>query len=175
MNKATIACAMIAAATTAACGSRMLVPPRLDLAELYRVGLITFTMENARGELNVVATERFAGEVFAAQSGVEVLELGTVDEVLAELGQERLGPRAARAIGEEYEVAAFFVGQVRASNVKPRASLVGFPSLEAVVDVQMTVRLISAESGAAMWSNSARATETVGGLSLIGDEVVSSM
>jgi len=172
MSRATISIALLAAAATTACGSRMLVPPRLDLAELYRVGLVTFTMENAKGDLNVLATERFAGEVFAAQGGVEVLELGTADQVLAEIGEERLGPRAARAIGDEYELAAFFVGQIRASNVKPRASLIRFPSLEAVVDVQMTVRLISAESGATMWSNSARATETVGGLSLIDDEVV---
>ena len=158
-------------AIVAGCGPKLLVPPRLDLVELYRVGLVRFTIENAKGSLNEIATEYFAEEVFVAQQGVEVLELGTLEQVLEEIGRESFDSRAARAMGDEYDVSAVFLGHLTASNVKPRAALYEFPGLEAVVSVRLTVRLISTESGATLWSNSAHATETVGELGLSGDDI----
>jgi len=55
----------------AACGGkRVLVPPRLDLMPYGRVALVIFTVENAKGSLHEFATQRFAEEVLAAQSGL---------------------------------------------------------------------------------------------------------
>jgi hypothetical protein len=162
----------MAAIAAAGCGPKLLVPPRLDLVPFGQVGLITFTVENAKGDLNQLATEYFAAEVLASQGGMEVLELGELETVLNEVGRERLEPRTAQAVGDAYDVPAVFVGHMKVSDVKPRAALVRFPSVEAVVSVQITVRLVSTESGGTMWSNSARATESVGGIALTDREII---
>ena len=72
----------------AGCSSkRVLMPPRMDLTEYHRVGLVTFTVENAKGSLHELATERFLADVLDGQPGIEVIELGDADEVLAEIGE----------------------------------------------------------------------------------------
>src|SRR5207248_4639458 len=61
------------------CGGRnVLLPPRLDLRPYAKLGLVTFSVENARGSLQRYATEQFAEQVLAAQPGIELLELGSV-------------------------------------------------------------------------------------------------
>jgi hypothetical protein len=156
------------------CASKkVLVPPRLDLTEHGRVGLVTFTIENAKGDLNGFATERFLQDVFAGQQGIEVLELGDAEALLAEVGESELGPRAIQRIGDAYRVPAVFVGHLKVSDVKPRGSLSGLslPRVEATVTVDLTVRLLSTESGGTLWSNRARASDVVGQVGLAGGEI----
>lgn len=148
-------------------GARVLVPPRLDLTPYQRVGLVTFTVENAEGSLGEFATQRFASQIFEAQRGVEVLELGDQERLLRELGTDQLDAAAIRAIGDEHGVPAVFVGNLLVSDVKPRASILGIPRLEAEVSVALTVRLRSTESGATAWSRSTRATGRVAGLAVV--------
>jgi hypothetical protein len=153
-----------------ACGggrSRVLVPPQLDLAPYQSVGLVLFTVENAKGSLHELATARFAEEVLGAQR-IEVLELGDESPLLRETGQTRYGAAQARAIGEEHGVPAVFFGHLVVSNVKPAASLADLARFRAEVDVSLSVRLMSAESGGTLWSRSSRATAPVGQLTLNG-------
>jgi len=152
------------------CASRYVwVGPRLDLRPHTPVGLVTFTIENAQGELNQLATRRFAEAAFAGQEGIEILELGDAETVLAQVGEPELGPRAAQRIGTEYDVPAVFVGHLVVSNVKPSGALPPFggPQLRATVSVELTVRLLSTGSGGTLWTRSARATETVGEIGLV--------
>jgi hypothetical protein len=156
------------------CASKkVLVAPRLDLTEYGRVGLVKFTIENAKGDLNGFATERFLADVFAGQQGIEVLELGEADALLAEVGESQLGPRAIQRIGDAYRVPAVFVGHLKVSDVKPRGVLSGLslPRVEATVTVELTVRLLSTESGGTLWSNRARATDVVGQVGLAGGDI----
>lgn len=154
------------AGTTACASKRVLVPPVMDVSPYGRLGLITFTAENAKGDLNTLATEYFAEEVLAAQP-VELLELGELEGVLSEVGMSRLDVAAFRAIGEAYDVPAVFVGDLDVSGIEPRASLAAL-RFEANITVQAAVRLVSTESGGSVWRESARITDRVGHLSLIG-------
>jgi hypothetical protein len=153
-----------------ACSSKILMPPQFDLAPHHRIGLVTFTIENAKGSLNELATERFMTHVLGGQPGIEVLELGDAERLLAELGESELGPRAAQKIGEKYGTTAVFFGHLIVSDVKPRGVLRGLdlPHLEANVTVEIRARLLATESGGTLWSNSARETETVGQVGLAG-------
>jgi hypothetical protein len=152
----------------AACGgTTVMIPPRLALAPYQPVGQIAFTTENARGALGGLATDRFRDQIFAAQAGVEVLELGDQDTVLAAIERPRLDGEAVRAIGEREGVSALFAGHLLVSNVKPRARLGPMPAVSADVTVTLTVRLFSTESGATVWSSSAQATETIAGLAVV--------
>lgn len=154
----------------AGCASKYVwVGPRLDLQPHTPVGLVTFTIENAQGELHQVATRRFAEAAFAGQEGIEILELGDAETVLAQVGEPEMGPRAAQRVGTEYEVPAVFVGHLIVSNVKPSGALPPFggPQVRATVSVELTVRLLSTRSGGTLWTRSARATETVGEIGLV--------
>ncbi|MDH5805947.1 MAG: hypothetical protein OEZ54_12270 [Gemmatimonadota bacterium] len=156
---------------TAACGSRAprpVFPPRLDLFQFGRVGLVKFVMEDAEGTLDEFATQRFAETVIDAQMGVEVLELGDQQEVLDQVGQSAMDRAALQAISGEYDTPAIFVGEIVVSNIQPRASLGIPPRLRAEVTVELVVRLYSGESGGTLWTRSAQATQTVAHLSLEG-------
>lgn len=146
------------------CAKYAWVAPRLDLRPHTPLALVTFTIENAQGTLHEVATRRFAEAALAGQDGIELLELGDAEAVLAVVGEPTLGPRAAQRIGTEHGVPAVFVGHLVVSDVKPRGILppFGAPRAEATVSVELTVRLLSTSSGGTLWSRSARATETVG-------------
>jgi hypothetical protein len=154
MAPLTVAAVMLAA--VGACSSkRVLVPPRIDLSGYNRLGLVGFTIENAEGDaLNRLATDRFMTNVLEGQQGIEILELGEADALLAEIGETQLGPRAAQRIGDEYGVPAVFMGHLTVSDVKPRGRLAGIsvPHVEATVSVDLTVRLLSTESGGTTWS-----------------------
>src|SRR2546428_7037950 len=120
----------------------VLVPPRLDLQPYGRLGLVTFTVENAKGSLHEFATERFAEDMLAAQPGTEVLELGTQDSLLRRVGEQDLGIAAAQELGKQREVGAVFAGHLKVTNPKGTGGLAGLvtPHLEATVRVDLTVR-----------------------------------
>ena len=153
-----------------ACSSKVLMPPRFDLTPQHRIGLVTFTIENAKGSLHELATQRFMTHVLQGQPGIEVLELGDAEQLLAELGESELGPGAAQKIGEKYGTPAVFFGHLVVSNVTPRGVLRGLdlPHVEANVTVEIRARLLATESGGTLWSNSARQTERIGQIGMTG-------
>src|SRR5213592_3710346 len=156
-----VAALLLVILTETACASqRVLVPPRLNLAPYGQIGLVTFTAENARGSLHEFATRRFSEYVLAAQTGIEVLELGPPDSVLRRTRAPELGPAAAQALGGERGVPVVFFGHLKVSNVK------------ATVSAELSVELLSTKSGGTLWRSSATASEKVGGLSLVGGEPI---
>jgi hypothetical protein len=173
MSKTTPICALLSTAFLAtACGPKVLVPPRLDLEPFPNVGLAKFSIENAKGDLDEMATQQFLSELFNAQPDVRVIELGPMERLVEEAGRDRLDRDVLRRIAAEYDVPVIFTGHMKVSNVTPEASLYRFPNVSAVVSVQLTVRMLETESGATLWSNSVRATEGVGELGLAGGEIV---
>lgn len=172
MKHRTIPLLVLATLGALGCGSttrRVLLPPRLSLSPYGRVGLTRFTVEKAKGELDQLATERFSEDVLAAQPGIEVLELGSVDTVRQRVGETTYGPATAQALGTTRSIPAVFVGHMKVSNVTPSGGLHGLslPHLEASVSVELTVALISTESGGTLWRSSGVANQKVGGLSLV--------
>src|SRR5437667_11073974 len=146
-------------------GNKVLVPPRLDLRPYGKLGLVTFTVENAKGSLHQFATERFAEEMLAAQPGIEVLELGPLD---SELDAAR-----AQQLGKERGVAAVFAGHLKVTNPTAGGGIAGLvtPHLEATVRVDLSVRVLSAEAGGAVGRSSAAATQEAGEFSRVAGEL----
>lgn len=165
---------LLAALSAGACASRrVLVPPRLDLHPYQRLGLVTFTVENAKGSLHQLATERFAEAVLTAQPGLEVLEFGTVDTLLQRVGDRELGIAAAQELGKQRGVGAVFAGHLKVTNPQASGGIAGLvtPHLEATVRVDLTVRLLSTQSGGTVWRSSAWATQKVGHVSAVGGQL----
>lgn len=160
--------AFVAIAVTACGGKQMMqVPPRLELARWGRVGLVTMTEENAQGSLNVVATDRFAEHLLSAQPGIEVLELGEAPPAVGSDDATRIDPEAARMLGDRHGVPVVFVGHMVASDVKPKASLIGGASFGAEVRLDLTMRLVSTESGGTLWRSSSWARDEIAALGLV--------
>jgi hypothetical protein len=141
------------------------VPARLALAPYGRIALVTFSSssEHANATLGTLATQQFAEAVLASQTGIELLELSPVDPSLRHLPAGADGTALAQAVGRDKRVPAVFVGQLTVSGVKPRGGLsAGTVNLQAAVNAQLTVRLVSTETGGTMWRSSAAANRTVG-------------
>lgn len=160
--------ALVLALATAACGPnrvRVLVPARLDLRPYGKLGLVTFTVENATGALPQLVTERFEEEALAAQPGIELFELGRLD---AELDAAR-----AQQIGKERGVAAVFAGHLRVSNPQASGGITGnlLPHVETRIRVDLSVRLVSTESGGTVWRSGAWATENLAQIALVGGQL----
>jgi len=139
------------------CGPAVWFPPEIDLVPYERVGLISFSIENAKGELDAMATQRFLQEITRHQRGVQIIELGTLDNVLEKVNQAALDQEATAAIGEHFGVTSFFYGEINVSDVRPQLDIAGLirsMRVRATFDIAMTARLYSTETGATLWTDS---------------------
>lgn len=140
------------------------IDPSVSLAQHARIGLVTFTAENAQGGLVRLATQRFAEQLLQAQPGVEILELGTVT-----------GPvdaAVARRLGEQHGVRTLAVGHLTVSDIKPRVRLLGGLSASTEVTIALQTKLMSAESGATVWARSSTLRETMQQVSIVAGAAV---
>jgi len=175
MRRLTAVAAILILVSGLACAAkRVPVPARMDLHPYGKLGLVTFSVENAKGSLHQFATERFAENVLAAQPGIEILELGNIDTLMQRVGERELGILTAQELGRQHGVAAVFAGHLKITNPTTSGGIAGIltPHLEATIRTDLTVRLLSAQSGGTVWRSSAWATERVGGISVEGGQVV---
>ena len=166
---------MIVLASVAGCSAKYtLDPPTVDLTGYASLGLVEFKAENAKGDIDSVATQYFLQYVTGAQR-VPVVELGSAGEVLAGVGKTSFNREAALAVGEAHGVDVFFLGEVKVSKVKPQVDLLAPLSKAAFVrakfDIAVTVRLISAKNGATVWTQSNSREGTVGSMAMGPDGV----
>jgi len=165
--------ALIAVAGLACAAKRVLVPARMDLHPYGKIGLVVFSVENAKGNLHQFATERFAENVLEAQPGIEILELGNIDTLMDRVGEREVGPLTAQELGRQRGVAAVFAGHLKVTNPTASGGIAGLmtPHLEATVRTDLSVRLLSTQSGGTVWRSSAWATQRVGGVSIVGGQI----
>ncbi len=149
---------------------QVLDPPAVDLKQHGRLALMLFSVENAKGQLQTLSTEKFAEAVLAAQPGVEVLELGAADTVVKRAGETEFGPKSAKRVGDAHSVPVVFVGHLKVSDVKPTAKFAGLtvPKFEAKVTVELSVRMVSATSGGTLWRASSTVTDVIGKVGMSG-------
>jgi hypothetical protein len=108
--------------------------------------------------------------MLAGQSGVELLELGAADSSLRALAAGTDATALARALGEQKDVPAVFVGQLKVAGMKPRGRI-GLSSgldVRTSVSAELTVRLLSTRTGGTVWRSSSAATGTVSKVALAG-------
>jgi len=154
----------------AACSKTVtvVVPPRVDLHAMQTVGVIDFAAQPP-GDLTQEATQKFLGNLQAAQPGVRLLELGSREKVLHEIGRSDLDYQAIREIGAHYGIQALLSGTVELS--EPRPDLKISPTLTAMtaqakIDGKMSAKLWETSSGATVWTNSSWGDWAVGGVSI---------
>ena len=159
-------------AATLGCGggTRVPVPPRIDLQQHEVLAIIMFSSTN-KGELGPRTTQRFVEEIRMDQGMIRIIDLGTQDEALAEVGKKRLDPSAYKELGREYEVASIFTGELIVSDIRPAFSITTDLSkvgASADVDATLIVNMVETATGASIWSRSASVTKRVGNVGLLG-------
>jgi hypothetical protein len=161
---------IVLAAVVAGCAAHYtIVPPAVDLTALGTIGLVTFKASDAKGDLDVAATQNFLEEVTAAQR-VPVVELGPAAAALADIGKGSFDREAVLAIGQKHGVDALFIGEIAVTKVKPQidlaAPLTKTLFARAAMDMAIKVRLVSTTNGATLWTNSATRQGTVGSVGM---------
>lgn len=160
---------LVALAAVSGCAKYTIVPPAINLMDYADLGMVAFRAEGVQGDLGGLAGQLFLEEITRAQR-VPVVEMGAPGEVLAKIDRKAFDRETAKAVGAEYGVRSYFLGEVAISKVKPQVDLAA-PSVKtlfvrAMFDIAMTVRLVSAESGATIWTESIRREGTVGALGM---------
>lgn len=175
-QRAAVGCLMGLLLAVLGCASRskVLVPPRVDLAQYGTIGIIDFSgrSDAVHGSL---ATRQFVAMVQDAQPGAPILELGTRNQVLAKVGREELDFEAVRAIGEAYRVDAVFSGEVGMSEIKPNVQF--GRSLQSVnasanINGELDARLMETRAGATVWSRRATSSAEVAHLGVPGSGAI---
>jgi hypothetical protein len=148
--------------------ARVYVPPAVDLHPHVVVGIIQFKTD-ARGDLGEFVTEKFIRAVTKDQPDIQIVELGTQEDVLEAVGMTHLGPNAYVAIGDKYSLNALFTGNLDVTEASPSCIFTpGYASVEVKVNARLSARLVDIATGGTIWSNSARDERTVAGVSKFG-------
>ncbi|NNG16103.1 MAG: hypothetical protein HKM89_06440 [Gemmatimonadales bacterium] len=153
-----------------ACGTRVMIPPRIDLTEYQVVGVLEFTTAS-EGELGPFVTRRFMELARQDQGIVRMADLGSVAQALEAVERPRLDPAAIKALGARHDVRTLITGTLEVSDVRPVIQITpGIVSsgIAADVDATLAVQMVEAETGASLWSSSARATRRVGHVRILG-------
>ncbi|MBE0432228.1 hypothetical protein IBX73_02040 [candidate division WOR-3 bacterium] len=149
------------------CGRKVMVPPRIDLKPHEVVGMIQFDCAN-KGNLAPYTTRRFTEAIRRDQEMIRIIDLGTEATVLKEIGHDKMSRAAFQAIGEKYEVATVFTGELLVSDVRPNISIAMIfgMSVSAEVDATLDVQMVETHTGASLWSTSVTATREFGHVSI---------
>lgn len=151
------------------CAPKVWVEPRTDLNQYGTLGMMEFS-SNAQGNLSDFASQKFIETLQFAQSGIKILELGSTQQVLAEINGDQWDFQAAKDVGEFYGIESIFVGDMNVGKIKPKIGFLIIPSMidiKAEVNAVLTVRLLDTNSGATLWTGSAQASEIVAGISIM--------
>jgi len=160
----------LAIAASGCGGTRVMIPPRIDLAQHEVVGVLEFTT-SSEGKLGTMVTRRFIEFARQDQGLVRILDLGPQAEALEAVGRRRLDAYALRALGEKHQVQTIFAGRLEISNVRPDVRIdpgLLRSSVAADVDASLVVQMAEAATGASLWSGSASATRRVGHVRVLG-------
>ena len=158
--------------TIQGCTKRVLAPPRIDLKNHEVIGIIEFDC-SGQGELGPFLTHRFVDAVRRDQELVRIILLGTSAEVFADIEQSRLDRNAFKAIGQKHQIETVFTGNVVVFDVKPSVAIgqrLTYFGVSADVDATLNVQMVETETGASLWSRSARSAQRIGGVEIFGDK-----
>ena len=132
------------------CGPKVMVPPEIDLKEYGTIGLIDFDSD-AEGKIGELVTQKFLAEISSSQKGARIIELGNLDEVIESVQRDKMDAETVKAIGQEHNVNAVIIGDLKVSDVKPKvniSSIIQSMSVKAEVEAEIVVKLLETEQGA---------------------------
>lgn len=154
-------------------GQKVLVPPRIDLKPYGTLGMILFET-NAKGNLAEYTSQKVLNVLQEAQPGTPVVEMGSLQNVLAAVGRTQLDIETIKLIAQKYGVGGIITGKLDVEKVKPSvsiSSMIRELGVSASVEASLSAKLLDAKTGATIWSNSAQGREKVASVGLLGSDI----
>ncbi|MBN1131042.1 MAG: hypothetical protein JXA71_18785 [Chitinispirillaceae bacterium] len=154
-------------------GQKVLVPPKIDLKPFGTLGMVQFET-NSKGNLAEYTSQRVLNVLQGAQPGIPVVEMGTMQNVLASVGRTEFDIEAIKLIAQKYGVGGIITGKLDVEKVKPSlsiSSVIQELGVSAYVEASLSAKLLDAQNGATVWSNSAQGREKVASVGLLGGDV----
>lgn len=133
------------------------VDPEINLSPSDRVGLIVFSVVNAEGDLDRMATQYFLEDITGFQRNAQIIELEPLENILYEVEKKTLDQEAINAIGKKFNIHSFFVGKLVVSDVKPKIGIGTFLKsmrVQATFTMNLTAKLVDTRSGSVIWTDS---------------------
>lgn len=171
MNRFAAISLLVGFALLAACSHTVVVPvpPRVDLRGYSSIGIVEFDSNSERA-ISARATRQLQEQIQAAQPGTRFIELGERQALLASLGAKQLDAPTLRRIGQQYGVAAVFLGDVAYSEPRVDVKISDIARMEggmrAEIRGDMSARLLETATGASVWSSSSWARRQLGAVSV---------
>ncbi len=171
MNRFASVSLLAAFALLAACSHTVVVPvpPRVDLKGYNTIGIVEFDSNSDRAT-SASATRQFQEQIQSAQPGTRFIELGDRQALLASLGAKQLDAPTLKRIGQQYGVAAVFLGDLAYSEPRVDVKISDITKLQGGVRAEvrgdMSARLLETATGASVWSNSGWVRKQLGALSV---------
>jgi hypothetical protein len=141
----------------------VMLPPRIDLTQHDTIGVIDFTT-TSKGKLGPLTTQRFTDLARRDQGLVRIIEFGSESEALSSVGESDISTETLKSLGKKHGVRTIITGELTVSEVKPDIQIHSWTSgsLSGKVNATLAVELIETDTGASIWSTSARSTQSVG-------------
>ena len=150
--------------------SRVMIPPAVDLTNYQAIGIIIFNCSEG-GNLDAFVTQKFIQEITKDQKMIEILELGSEANVLAEVEKTTLNIDTYKAIREKYNLKSIIIGNINISDIQPEISIApgfSFVGVRGVVEANLVARMVETTNGATIWTGSARDKREIGHISFAG-------
>ncbi len=151
------------------CAPKVMVPPKISLKKYEIIGLIDIST-NTEGNLGDYITQIFMESITEDQPEIKIIELGTEEDVLKEIGSNKLTPGTIAAIGNKYNLNSLFIGYLQIDNVKPEINVdysLTSGRIRAKVDATFYVKLYETKTGATIWTESAKDDRTVADINMV--------
>lgn len=131
------------------------MPPKTDLSGFSRIGIVEFSVKNARGVLDEMATERLAQHLKEYYKNADIILL---ENPLDTFGEEPEGlSEAVRKIASEIKLDAVFLGEIRISDFRPDTKSTRLMTRSRIgVKFRMTaeLKLFKGGTGKQIWRDS---------------------
>ena len=157
----------------AGCCKKVLMPPDVALNNYEPIGIVNFSV-NAEGELDELTTQRFIEYMRWDQPGIEVLELGDEETVLAAVNESKMTIEAIKTIGNYYQVKTVIVGNIDVSDIQPNIDFsTSFPYVSAKADIEATLiaKMYKTLNGASVWSGARTVKTEIGSVKLFENHI----
>lgn len=130
------------------------IPPKVDLKPYNQIGVISFNLENARGDIGDLVASKFIRAISKSQRKTHLIKIGSTKQAQRRIGKSELD---VKAVGKRYEVDALFTGTVSLSDVEAYIEESGLSrNLKVLANANLTItaQLISTATGEVLWTNS---------------------
>jgi len=137
-------------------------PPKVDLKPYNQIGVISFNLENASGNIGDLVASKLIRVMKKSQRKAHLIKLGSSKQVQGRIGKSELD---VKTVGKQYEVDAVFMGTVSLSDVEAHIEESGLSAnlkVLANANLTLTAQLISTATGEVLWTDSVTEKKKLG-------------